>query len=64
MIIMLMLMEFISVKRFFLVRVSVINSYSSRLVFYFSVLIVCEASLGIGLLVGLRRGRGSEAVQI
>ena len=37
---------------------------NSGVLFLYSVLIVCEARLGIGLIVRIRRGRGDERVVI
>ena len=60
----MILLEFFRVKRFFLIGVLGVESFSSVLIFTFSVIIVCEASVGISLIVGLTRSRGDEIVEI
>lgn len=63
-IIILILLEFFSIKGFVVLAIKSTNLINPGALFLFSVLIVCEARLGIGLVVSIRRGRGDERVVI
>ena len=63
-IIILILLEFFRIKGFVILALKRVNLINPGAVFVYSVLIVCEASLGMGLVVSIRRGRGDERVVI
>lgn len=64
MIIILILLEFFRIKGFVILSIKTVRLINPGALFLYSVLIVCEASLGIGLVVRIRRGRGDERVVI
>lgn len=63
-IIILILLEFISIKGFVVISIKSASLFNPAMLFLFSVLIVCEARLGIGLIVRISRGRGDEGVVV
>nr|YP_009743045.1 NADH dehydrogenase subunit 4L [Eurytemora affinis]QIJ60009.1 NADH dehydrogenase subunit 4L [Eurytemora affinis] len=63
-IMLMMVLEFLSISLFFCGAVLVVKSISPLLIFFLATLMVCEASMGLGLVVGLTRGRSNEAVII
>jgi len=60
----LILLEFISIKGFVIISIKAASFLNPAILFLFSVLMVCEARLGMGLIVRIRRGRGDEGVVI
>ena len=58
------ILEFFRIKGFLIATAIVINFSSSILVFFFLVLMVCEACLGISLIVTLGRATGGETMSI
>lgn len=63
-ILLILILEFFRIKRFLLCNMIMISKVRSLFLFFFSVIIVCEARIGIGLIVRLTRGRGDEAIEI
>lgn len=63
-ILLILILEFFRIKAFVLCGILLITKISSLFLFFFSVIIVCEARIGIGLIVRLTRGRGDEAIEI
>jgi hypothetical protein len=63
-ILLLIVLEFFSIKRFIICRLLVSVKIRALFIFFFSVIIVCEARIGIGLIVRLTRGCGDEAIEI
>ena len=55
-ILLLLLLEFLRIKGFLLCRMMLTVKISALFLFFFSVIIVCEARMGIGLVVRLTRG--------
>ncbi len=60
----IIVLEFLSISLFFCGAVLVIKRIRPVLIFFLATLIVCEARIGLGLVVGLTRGRRNEAVII
>lgn len=60
----MILLEFLRVKRFILIRVVRVRGVRAILLFVFSVIMVSEARMGMGLIVRLARRRGDESVEI
>jgi len=63
-IMMLILLEFFSIKGFVVLALKRVTLINPRALFLFAVLMVCEARLGMGLVVRVSRGRGDERVVI
>ena len=61
-IILLVVIEFFRIKGFILTRLLWTQSFTSLFLFLFVTLMVCEASLGIGLVISLTRRVGDEGV--
>ncbi len=61
-IILLLLLEFFRVAGFALSVIRWSSFLSSLFLFFFATLIVCEASMGIGLVIALTRGAGGEGL--
>jgi len=59
-----MILEFFRIKRFIICSILIVVKLRALFMFFFSVIIVCEARIGIGLIVRLTRGWGDEAVEI
>ena len=60
----MLLLEFIRLKVFLVCALKTLTMLNPLTIFIFSVLVVCEARMGIGLVVSLTRERGGEAVVI
>ena len=60
----MILLEFLRVKRFILIRVVRVRGVRAILLFVFSVIMVSEARMGMRLIVRLARRRGDESVEI
>nr|YP_010406806.1 NADH dehydrogenase subunit 4L [Labidocera rotunda]URC16607.1 NADH dehydrogenase subunit 4L [Labidocera rotunda] len=63
-ILLMLILEFFSIKGFVICSMLLISKISSLFLFFFSVMMVCEASMGMGLIVSLTRGWGDEAIEI
>ena len=63
-ILLILLLEFLRIKGFLLCRLILTTKIRGLFLFFFSVMIVCEARIGIGLVVRLTRGCGDEAIEI
>lgn len=63
-ILLMLILEFFRIKSFLLCNIMIIRKIRSLFLFFFSVMMVCEARMGIGLIVSLTRGRGDEAIEI
>lgn len=63
-IILMLFLEFFSLKAFLLCTIKRLMFISPMIIFIFSVLMVCEARIGMGLVVRLTRERGGEAAVI
>merc|ERR1712198_717977 len=57
-ILLMLLLEFLSIKGFLLCRLMLTTKIRGLFLFFFSVIIVCEARMGIGLVVRLTRAVG------
>ena len=60
----IIVLEFLRIRLFFCGGVFVVKRIRALLIFFLATLIVCEARMGLGLVVGLTRGRSNEAVII
>lgn len=60
----MLLLEFFSVKVFVICSIKTLIILNPIIIFIFSVLMVCEARIGIGLVVRLTRERGGEGVVV
>jgi len=60
----IIVLEFFRIRLFFCGAVLVVKRIRPLLIFFLATLIVCEARMGLGLVVGLTRGRSNEAVII
>merc|ERR1712180_15381 len=63
-IILIILLEFLRVKIFVISSLVLIIQIRGLFLFFFVVMIVCEASIGISLIVRVTRGRGDEVIEI
>jgi len=63
-IIIIILLEFFRVGAYFVSALSCLQFFNPLLMFTFCVLIVCEARLGMGLIICLTRARGDEKALI
>ena len=63
-IILIILLEFLRVKIFVISSLVLITQIRGLFLFFFVVMIVCEASIGISLIVRVTRGRGDEVIEI
>merc|ERR1712058_53830 len=60
----IILLEFFRVSAFFICTLLCLHNFSTLLLFCTCVLIVCEARLGMGLIIRLTRARGDERALI
>lgn len=60
----MLILEFFRIGGFIAASTLRTTTMGPLIVFLFAVVIVCEASVGIGLIVRLTRGRGDEIVGV
>lgn len=60
----ILILEFFRVRGFVCCSLAGTRAVGPLVVFLFSVVIVCEASIGIRLIVALTRGRGDEIIKV
>ena len=63
-IIIILILEFFRIGGFMAGSVLRVATMGPLIVFLFAVVIVCEARVGIGLIVRLTRGRGDEIIRV
>lgn len=60
----MILLEFLRVKIFVMRSLVLMRQIRGLFLFFFVVIIVCEARIGISLIVRVTRGRGDEVIEI
>ena len=63
-IILILVLEFFRISGFLSCALIRVGGAGPLIVFLFAVVIVCEASIGISLIVALTRGRGDEIINV
>ena len=63
-IMLILILEFFRIGGFIACSIVSTRGLNPLAIFLFAVVIVCEARMGIGLIVGLTRGRGDEMIRV